>query len=42
LKFIGASRPKNLTRIFTGYWTDGFSKKYVRGTCGSGERNDKI
>jgi hypothetical protein len=26
---IGASRPKNLTRIFTGYWTDGISKKYV-------------
>jgi hypothetical protein len=23
------SRPKNLTRIFTGYWTNGFSKKYV-------------
>jgi hypothetical protein len=27
------SRPKNLTRIFTGYWTDGFSKKYVNLTA---------
>jgi hypothetical protein len=33
IEIYWASRPKNLTRIFTGDWTDGFSKKYVNLTA---------